>query len=161
MRGSNVARWLGGSILLAVWPLLGCATAVRGTMQEVRLLSEPPGATVTLGGQNGTTPCRFILPRNWEEETVSFSLAGHETYRAEVQPRQVPISSEPWLLPVVIVSGLMIIPGIVDLCSGCLYDWPYEIKATLPPQGNGTALLDISRKKPEDYQRPKLPPAPQ
>lgn len=41
----------------------GCATILSGTKQTVTVRSNPPGAHVSIGTQNGTTPTAFTLSK--------------------------------------------------------------------------------------------------
>jgi uncharacterized protein YceK len=52
------------SLLLVLAPLLsGCATVIHGTRQNVRVETDPPGATASAGGQKITTPGVLTLKR--------------------------------------------------------------------------------------------------
>ena len=47
---------------LGLW-LAGCGTLVRGTSQEVTIVTEPPGAAVALSdGRSCATPCPIAIP---------------------------------------------------------------------------------------------------
>jgi hypothetical protein len=53
------------SIALAAIMLGGCATAIRGTTNQVTFASEPSGAIVTTSlGQSCITPCVIAIERN-------------------------------------------------------------------------------------------------
>jgi hypothetical protein len=55
----------------------GCATAMRGTTQRVRVESDPASATVTLDEKTYTTPFEVTLKRN-ARHTVLVSAPGYQ-----------------------------------------------------------------------------------
>ncbi len=126
--------------------LSGCATMVRGTSQRIEMTSDPPGATVEFRGVSCVTPCTLEAERSSRPAMVRFTLDGREQYFGEIAPNRLTVADDPGLLPVAFVSGLLIVPGIVDLSSNTLYDRPENIHAFLPEKGHGGAMLDVKRK---------------
>ena len=57
----------------------GCATIISGPNQNVPVFTNPPGATVTAGGQRIVSPGVLKLPRKDEGTTVTIELDGYET----------------------------------------------------------------------------------
>lgn len=76
------------SAMFFVLPLLllltGCATLTRGTSEAYGVVSDPPGALVTLStGETCTTPCVLDRKRN-ESFLVTIEKEGYEPYRLQV-----------------------------------------------------------------------------
>lgn len=66
----------------------GCATVVRGTKQNVRIESNPAGATIQLStGARGVTPATFDLPRK-DLVVVDFTKEGYEPLSVTMVPMQ-------------------------------------------------------------------------
>ncbi|MCA0399572.1 MAG: PEGA domain-containing protein [Proteobacteria bacterium] len=75
MHRQDIARLASLTGLLA---LGACATATRGTTNQIQINSEPPGASVTTSlNQQCTTPCTITVSRK-DEFSVVFSLPGYE-----------------------------------------------------------------------------------
>jgi hypothetical protein len=94
------------AILLALsLSFAGCAL----NYQDVKFLSDPPGATVKFAGQTCVTPCALTVLRGsaMKPEMVEFELSGHEQYYAEV------------------------VPGGIEYRNA----WPHTLTATLPESG--------------------------
>ena len=67
---------LGGTLLV----LLGCATIMQGTAQQVSISSVPTGATVTVDTTSyGVTPVTVRLSRK-DRHTIKIHLDGYEPY---------------------------------------------------------------------------------
>ena len=121
-RGAAQLR-LGGCLVLSLTCLLpGCASLKNGTDQYVKLLSDPPGATVTIdpGGARVTTPAEVILMRSTDYR-VSFTLDGYEESTATLER-----ALDPWVW-----ASLILIP--LDLASRGAYIQPERVEATLVP----------------------------
>lgn len=77
---------------LALLALAGCATMVRGTTEDFRVATTPPGASVTTtlpdgeGGFRGCapTPCSVEVPRR-SEFIARIALPDHQTLRVAVR----------------------------------------------------------------------------
>ncbi len=76
------------SVVFFILPLLplfsGCATLTRGTSEAYHVVSDPPGALVSLStGETCTTPCVLDKKRD-ESFLVTIEKAGYEPYRLQV-----------------------------------------------------------------------------
>ena len=85
-------RRLAATGLMMAMGLGGCATLTRGTEDEVAVLSEPPGASVTssLGASCAATPCSLVVARD-ANFTVTVAKPGFASQTVPVTTR---ISSE-------------------------------------------------------------------
>src|ERR1035441_2144133 len=73
-------RPLGVSLLPGLAPLLaGRATVIHGTRQNVRVETDPPGATASAGGQKITTPGVLTLKRKEKALEIVVEKEGYET----------------------------------------------------------------------------------
>ncbi len=62
----------------------GCATAINGTSQKIKVSSEPQGALVTVDGNKSyTTPVKLRLERRRDHELV-FAKEGYENQKVAV-----------------------------------------------------------------------------
>jgi PEGA domain len=67
--------------------LSSCATVIRGSQEQLRVVSNPPGANVTLSsGETGVTPVSFIKNRR-DSFQVTVSKAGYNTQSVSVVSR--------------------------------------------------------------------------
>jgi hypothetical protein len=109
--------------------LLGCATIMQGTTQNVGISSSPSGAQVSINGrQFGKTPVIANLSRK-DNHIVRIELEGYESFEATLT-RQ----TSGWVWGNILFGG---IPGlIVDAISGGLYKLtPEQISASLNASG--------------------------
>jgi hypothetical protein len=53
----------------------GCGAYLNGPTQRVKIMTLPPGATVTVDGRELTTPCRIQLDRD-RDYTIKMEMAG-------------------------------------------------------------------------------------
>jgi uncharacterized protein YceK len=109
--------------------LVGCATVIHGTKQDIGITSVPTGATVTIDGISyGTTPTIVKLARG-KMHTVKIELPGYRPYETVITKD---ISG--WVFGNIILGGLI---GLaVDAFSGGLYNLsPEQIQATLASGG--------------------------
>lgn len=120
-----------GVILVANLLATGCASITRGTKDELQVVSDPPGAQVTLSnGQTGKTPVTFTLPRK-KGVVVEVSKPGYE-------PQTVIVSSKfagaggAALAGNVLVGGL-IGAGIDGLSGATLSLKPNPVSVALVP----------------------------
>ena len=124
----------------------GCAAILRGSTQPVEFRSEPPGAQVAVQSKKGdltcSTPCTLKVPRSVTPASYTIELPGREPVSEELIP--VEEWNAKWLLPVVFDS-LLIVPGIIDLTSECLWNWPTGVRATLPESGQGAPRVKVDR----------------
>jgi hypothetical protein len=91
----------------------GCATIVSGGGgdQKVKVVSDPPGASVVVDGQPvGATPVELTLTRK-TTHTVEVAAPGYETARLAVNSQ-----FNPWVIGNVVFGGVIGI--VVDLATG-------------------------------------------
>lgn len=77
--------------LILAAPLLlapGCATIVSGTRQKIDIVTDPPGATASVGPQKVTTPGVLRLPRRAKEIGILVEKPGYTTCRVSLKHRQ-------------------------------------------------------------------------
>jgi hypothetical protein len=108
----------------------GCATIVKGTKQDIKLNSDPPGATAVIDRDIAVkTPATVKLSRK-EVHTVVFTLEGYESKTVYLNQ-----AMEPWVWGNVVLGG--IIGLLVDVSSGAANRLtPQEINVplnALPP----------------------------
>src|SRR6266852_1141010 len=64
-----------------------CATVTRGVHDKLSVLSDPPGANVTLSsGEEGVTPTKFVKSRR-DNFTVTVSKAGYVPQTVNVESK--------------------------------------------------------------------------
>jgi diacylglycerol kinase family enzyme len=110
---------------IALLFVTGCASIVSGTKQEVAFRSTPPGATVTVDGENhGGTPMTLKLSRKSRHE-VSFALDGYQPYEMSLTK-----SLNGWYFGNILFGG--IIGLVVDAANGAMYKLtPKQVEAML------------------------------
>ena len=64
-------------MLLAMTMTGGCATLFRGDKQKIKMVTDPPGATLAVDGKSYTTPTRVVLKRNKPHE-VTITKEGYQ-----------------------------------------------------------------------------------
>lgn len=94
-----------GAILLSSL-LIGCASLVNGTRQDLLVTSTPTGAHVILGARDFTTPATISVRRNLDH-VVLVQKEGFQPQRVEVKRKL----SYWWWLDLLIPFPL---PGIAD-----------------------------------------------
>jgi|GEM_PF-2294398 len=86
--------------------LIGCATVIHGTRQDVRVETDPPGATASAGDQKITTPGVLRLKRKEKAFEIVVEKEGYGTRRVALTRKD---SGWDWLntigIPVGIVAG--------------------------------------------------------
>lgn len=133
MRGFNAAVILAASGLLPA-----CATVVRGTEQDVSIISEPPEALARLSnGMSCTTPCKVDLDRS-ESVTVTISKPGYEPSETKIISK---MRGSDYLLGIggnVMVGG--VVGAVIDGTNGALRSLePSPLHVTLRPRGHMVA----------------------
>ena len=99
-------RSLGMSLLLVLAPLLsGCATVIHGTLQDVRVETDPPGATASVGDQKITTPGVLKLKRKEKALEIVVEKRGYETRRVALTRKD---SGWDWLNAIGIPVGIVV-----------------------------------------------------
>jgi hypothetical protein len=95
---------LAASLLLALAPFLsGCATVIHGTRQDVRVETDPPGATASAGDQKITTPGVLSLKRREKALEIVVEKEGYETRRVALTRKD---SGWDWLNAIGIPVGI-------------------------------------------------------
>lgn len=95
-------------LFLTALTLSSCATALRGTSQDVQFISEPAGAKAALSnGMACKTPCSIAVPRR-NAVDVTFSKGGCKTYKTTLTPH-------------ISAAGYMT-AGYADYDNGSVYD---------------------------------------
>ncbi len=133
MKVINVA-WVAGVVVIVI-ALVGCATIMHGTSQQVGIGSTPSGAKVTVSGQSfGTTPTIASLKRG-DNHTVKIEFDGYLPYETVLTKK---VSG--WVWGNIVFGGLI---GLaVDAISGGLYNLsPEQIQATLSKEGSTHSKL--------------------
>lgn len=106
---------LAATVLLAL-NVAGCATITRGTEEEVRFVSDPPGASVSTSTSNvcSSTPCTLKISRK-SSFTATASKPGY-------RPLTIDVKSEMAGAGAVGMAGNLVIGGIggivVDAATG-------------------------------------------
>ncbi len=134
---------------LTALSLGACATAIRGTTEDVALTSQPSGAAVRLStGMTCETPCTLKVDRK-QEFVASFSKPGYE-------PQDIPVGTRVAGSGVAASAGNVLLGGVigvgVDAYTGAtLEHFPNPVHATLVPQ----ALPSAQRVKPRPRRIPE------
>jgi PEGA domain len=125
----------------------GCATVVHGTWEQLRVESDPPGATVRLSnGVTGITPVTFGVPRK-NDLTVTIAKDGYATAVVVAKTRMsragaAGLTGDLLLVP---LEGLGLVSAAIDANTGtlCAHE-PNPVKVTLqpiPPRGPAAAVV--------------------
>ncbi|HUY27355.1 MAG TPA: PEGA domain-containing protein [Candidatus Binataceae bacterium] len=103
-----------------------CATLIHGGgTQTISISTEPPGATVAVGGQQIIAPADVTLDRNRNYQIIA-TKEGYATATSTLQSRFS------W---VTILDLIFIIPWVVDLVSGGAYNLsPDTVSLVLAPK---------------------------
>jgi hypothetical protein len=104
---------------------------------------------VSFHDQECRTPCLLEVSRGTRPVMLRFNAEGREAYTGEISPhaaRSGDDENSGVTDVAAVVSGLLIVPMLVDFSSGTFYDWPRSINAVLPLKGQGGAMLDVNRK---------------
>jgi hypothetical protein len=138
-----------------VMPCLGCASATRGTTENISITSTPAGATADVSGLDNptacVTPCVVQVKRN-ADVTVSINKPGYE-------PQVIPLTKEVAGSGAAGFAGNVLVGGVVgmgvDAVTGAAMDHkPNPVDVTLRPSRPASALRPA---KP----RPRQPAKPQ
>jgi len=132
---------------LAALSLSACATAIRGTSEDVAITSAPSGASVKLStGLTCETPCNLKIERK-QEFVASFSKPGYE-------PQDISVTTRVAGGGVAASAGNIILGGViglgVDAYSGATLEHdPNPVHATLVPQALPSAQKRLRPAKPK------------
>lgn len=112
--------------ILLLFPLSGCISIIQGSEQKVSFSSKPEGAIFNYYGKQCKAPCELILPRVGNRSSMlSIEHDGFSPYSVDILPK--PIS--PAFVPIIILESALLLPLIIDISSGNMYDFPVEIHA--------------------------------
>jgi len=101
-------------LILAIIPMIGCASVISGTSQSVTFTSDPEGATVEIDGEPyGETPVSVDLDKN-RHSTVIFKKDGYK-------PRTVAITKR--FDAAAIFSIVLWDLGTTDFITGAAYQY--------------------------------------
>jgi hypothetical protein len=93
----------------------GCATMFTGSVQQMTVSSQPPGARVFVdGAYTGVTPMTLML-KTERDHTVALQREGY-------QPTISPVRRE--FNPVAVLNLLSVICWVVDIATGALWRFP-------------------------------------
>jgi hypothetical protein len=127
----------------------GCASATRGTTEQISITSTPPGALADVSGlENPTacvTPCAVQVKRN-ADVTVNITKEGYE-------PAVVPLTKEVAGAGAAGFAGNILVGGgvgmAVDAVTGAAMDHkPNPVEVTLRPRGQPAPRVAKPRAKP-------------
>jgi len=65
-------------LLILVFLTTGCATALHGTRKKIRIETDPPGATATIGDQTIMTPGAIKIKRDKWDHFLIISKPGYQ-----------------------------------------------------------------------------------
>ncbi len=92
----------------------GCGTLKHGSTQDIKISSNPVGASVTIdGSEYGETPVTVELPRK-QNHTISVSLAGYQNFQILVDRKW-----SKWAIGNILLGGP--IGLIIDHSTGGMY----------------------------------------
>jgi hypothetical protein len=75
-------------LFLPVLLFTSCATITRGVHEKLSVMSDPPGANVTLStGERGVTPAKFVKERRTDSFTVTVSKPGYASQTIKVESK--------------------------------------------------------------------------
>ena len=113
--------------------LIGCATIMKGSDQNINFTSNPAGAQIKINGASmGNTPVVLKL-KTGDEQSVRLELEGYLPYETKITK-----SISGWIWGNIVFGG--IIGLIVDFSTGAVYKLNQDqISAQLQKNGMGEA----------------------
>lgn len=120
----------------------GCATMIQGHSQEVAFDSSPVGVVIQVRDDpklTCTTPCVLDVERSSRPKAYKATKLGYEPYSGELTTLD---DFRGGLLLPVIIDGILIIPGIIDIAGDVFYDYPKRVELTLPKEGSGGSRVE-------------------
>jgi hypothetical protein len=122
--------------VVSIFFLSNCATLIHGGgTQTISIATEPPGATVKVGGQDVITPGDVTLDRNRDYQVIALK-SGYDTGTTNIQSRFS------W---VTVLDLIFILPWVVDLVSGSAYTLtPDTVNIVLVPQAGAAPAAQPS-----------------
>jgi hypothetical protein len=96
------------AVTAAVVALSGCATAIRGTEQDISIITDPPGAKVQISnGRDCVSPCNMKASRD-QSLQLTITKEGCQTQSASMT-RQL-------------TGAGVLMGGVIDYATGAVYD---------------------------------------
>ncbi len=120
----------------------GCATLDRGSTDKFYVISDPPGARMTLStGASCVTPCGVAVGRR-DTFTATIEKAGYRTKAVEVGTR-LTASGVGDLGENIVTGGA---GAVVDVATGAALEHvPNPLRVTLPPVAGRPGAADNRR----------------
>jgi PEGA domain-containing protein len=138
----RIARTVCAACTMAAFVCSSCATLIHGGgTQTVSISTNPPGATVKVGGEQVVSPAEVTLDRNKTVQVVAM-LPGYQMATTTIH------SEFSW---VSVLDLVFIIPWVIDLVSGAAY--------TLSPETVDLVLEPEFRDVPRAQLAPAVPTA--
>ena len=110
----------------------GCILLLRGTHQDIAVVSDPPGATVAIESSRVRAPGTLEVRRAWHAKNVVATL-GEKRFTGQVTPIEGGSDVFPFVLG--LIDALLILPFLVDYGAASLQSYPEEIHVTFPEGG--------------------------
>ena len=141
----TIAMW---SCLMFLFALVGCASIMHGTSQEITFQSSPEDVTVTVNGRViGKTPITSRLDKE-SGQAVVFSKDGYKPVTMELAT-----TLDPWFWGNIVLGGF--IGSTTDGINGSVHQYsPSQYFVTLTPQGISSvenATLKSQREKAKEF----------
>jgi hypothetical protein len=132
-------------LFLPLFFFTSCATITRGNHDRLSVVSEPPGANVTLSsGEEGVTPTTFVKSRR-DNFMVTVSKQGYIPQSVKVESKVSPTGGTA-MAGNILVGGL--IGAAVDSCSGAVNSlYPNPVSVHLVSGGKSAAAEENSVKR--------------
>jgi hypothetical protein len=138
----RIVRSVCAACTVAAFVSSSCATLIHGGgTQTVSISTNPPGATVKVGGEQVVSPAEVTLDRNKTVQVVA-TLPGYQMATTTIH------SEFSW---VSVLDLVFIIPWVIDLVSGAAY--------TLSPETVDLVLEPEFRDVPRAQLAPAVPTA--
>jgi len=108
-----------------------CAAMLTGTSGNVQFDSNPRGATVRVGDQEGLTPCLLNLPKSSKEFTIQ-----HDEHGEQVLPLERTFQGGMLAMDILFTPGFGLSGILIDGSTAAFYKLPPSAyhDFTLPPE---------------------------
>lgn len=112
-------------ILLVLPGISGCATIISGSSQDVKFISDPPGALVKVGDVEAVTPATLALPRS-RFHVVQISKDGYHTAEVALRTEEHPVQ---YLNMVLMFAAIIpcFVGIVVDNATGARWQFNTEM----------------------------------
>ena len=129
----------------------GCATVLHGTRQNVRVETDPPGATASAGGQTVTTPGVLKLHRKETNLEVVVEKEGYVTRQVILRRTGPNLTRANWAFGLVGGAATQSFVGVVALPVAALaIDYATGAVYRLEPSSIFLRLEPVSNAEPDD-----------